>query len=50
METEDNLKDRPRLGNLDVDDDDHDKAETSEQGGSSGSIDAPDAGEPYTDP
>ena len=50
MDLEDNLTDRPRTSDPDVDDDDREEAEPSDQDSGGISIDPPDAGEPYTDP
>jgi hypothetical protein len=49
MDREDNLTDRPRTSDPDLDDDDRAGAQPSEKD-SGVSIDPPDAGEPYTDP
>jgi len=49
MDFEDNLTDRPRTSDPDMDDDDREEAGSSEPTGDGG-MDPPDAGEPYTDP
>ena len=50
MDLEDNLRDRPRTSDPDVDDDERAGTQPSEKDSGGSSIEPPDAGEPYTDP